>query len=218
MSRRQVWLEEISGNRVRIRNMSATVSFNIQGLCQVKAGGVVEQELPLVLELGSKVVRIQLAKEEETGKAIQSLERPTDLPLQASSEHAIPTLFLRSSPLPSDENAIEWLRAVMRVLQSAATDSDFFQQAAQAVVEMVHLDVGRVLTRGSGRLEARGDVLSDRDPRVAERPSEPTCHQPRLRGETNHLVRSIPAPGGLLEPGGSFVGGGCAGPRSSKAP
>jgi len=36
---------------------------------------------------------------------------------------------------------------MIQVLQSAASDADFFDKAAQAVVEVVHLDLGRVLTR-----------------------------------------------------------------------
>ena len=35
---------------------------------------------------------------------------------------------------------IRWLRAVMDVLQAAATSSDFFEKAAAAAVEMVGLD------------------------------------------------------------------------------
>ncbi len=38
-----------------------------------------------------------------------------------------------------------WLRAAMDVLQSAAGSADFFERAARAVVELVHLDSGRVL-------------------------------------------------------------------------
>ena len=49
--------------------------------------------------------------------------------------------------MPDVEGVIGWLRAMIRVLQSAACDADFFQKAAQAVVEVVRLDLGRVLTR-----------------------------------------------------------------------
>src|SRR5262249_34287059 len=38
-------------------------------------------------------------------------------------------------------------RAMIRVLPSAACDTDFFQKAAQAMVEVVRLDLGRGLTR-----------------------------------------------------------------------
>src|SRR5207248_122322 len=44
-----------------------------------------------------------------------------------------------------------WLRATMGVLQSAASSSDFFQKAAQAVVDIVGCDSGRVLLLEGGR-------------------------------------------------------------------
>src|SRR5205085_9051050 len=84
---------------------------------------------------------------EDGGSAIQSLETPTDWPLTgAEDDSRFSTLDLRSSPVPDVEGVIGWLRGMVRVLQSAACDADFFQKAAQAVVEVVRLDLGRVLT------------------------------------------------------------------------
>jgi adenylate cyclase len=40
---------------------------------------------------------------------------------------------------------VRWLRAVMGVLESAASSADFFDKAAQTVVDIVGLDSGRVL-------------------------------------------------------------------------
>ena len=45
------------------------------------------------------------------------------------------------------EYVIRWVKATMGVFQSAATDSDFFQKAAQAVVDVGHMDTGRILVR-----------------------------------------------------------------------
>ncbi|HMF12018.1 MAG TPA: adenylate/guanylate cyclase domain-containing protein, partial [Gemmataceae bacterium] len=51
---------------------------------------------------------------------------------------------------------VRWLQAAMGVLQSAAGDSEFFQRAARAVVDLVGLDSCRVLLRekGNWRLQA----------------------------------------------------------------
>jgi len=102
----------------------------------------------LVLVLGSKVVRIQEATHDEAGRVIQSLEKPPDLSLAALAEESrFTSLEFVSAQVPGVERVIGWLRAMIRVLQSAASDADFFEKAAQAVVEVVHLDLGRVLTR-----------------------------------------------------------------------
>ena len=55
------------------------------------------------------------------------------------------------------ESLVRWLQAIIGVLQTAASSSDFFQRAAQAVVEIVGLDTGRVLIldHEEWRVEAR---------------------------------------------------------------
>jgi adenylate cyclase len=45
----------------------------------------------------------------------------------------------------------EWLRGMIRVLESSAGGADLFQKAAQAVVKVGGLDMGRVLTRDGDR-------------------------------------------------------------------
>jgi adenylate cyclase len=151
ISRRLAWLEEVSGRWVLIRNLSAHVSFGVEGGSQVKPGCECEAELPVVLTLGTKVVRIEHSAHEEHEKIVQSLDHPTDFRLGASSEESpFSTLNLSASAVPDAAGVIGWLRAMIRVLQSAACDVDFFQKAAQAVVEVVRLDLGRVLTRDGG--------------------------------------------------------------------
>src|SRR5205814_2656377 len=44
------------------------------------------------------------------------------------------------------EELIDWLQTAMDVFQSAASSRDFFRQAADALVTMVGLDTGGVLT------------------------------------------------------------------------
>jgi adenylate cyclase len=152
ISRRLARVERLSARRVLIRNISAHVSFGLEAGPQLKPGRGHEAELPVVLTLGTKVVRIQKATPEETGGAIQSLEKPTDFPLpQPGEESPLRTLDLQASSVPDVAAVLGWLRGMIRVLQSAACDADFFQKVAQAVVEIVRLDLGRVLTRnGNG--------------------------------------------------------------------
>ena len=150
VSRRLAWLEQVSSHSVLIRNLSAHVAFTVDGGPQLKPGSEYEAEFPIVLTLGNKVVRIQRAVEpdEKTAGALQSLERPTDfLAPNTSGESHFSTLNLTSSAMPDISSVIGWLRAMIKLLHSAACDADFFQKAAQAVVEVVRLDLGRVLTR-----------------------------------------------------------------------
>jgi adenylate cyclase len=147
-SRRLAGVEPISAQRVRVRNLSAHVSFGVEDGPQLKPGQECQADLPVVLVLGKKIVRVQRAAGGNGGGGIQSLEEPTDFPLSdADDDSPITTLNLSSSALPDVAGVIGWLRVMIRVLQSAAGDADFFQKAAQAVVEIVRLDIGRVLAR-----------------------------------------------------------------------
>jgi adenylate cyclase len=148
LSRRLAWLEQVAGGAVRVRNLSAKVTFSIDGGRQIAPGGECEVQLPLVLQFGKRVVRVQQAVPDEDGSIIQSLERPTAFPSDLATERSqLATLGLHSIAVPDANGLIEWLRVMIRVFQSAASDADFFQQAAAAVVEVVRLDQGRVLTR-----------------------------------------------------------------------
>src|SRR5262249_894131 len=51
------------------------------------------------------------------------------------------------------EEVVKWLQTTMEVLQSAANSASFFEKAAQAVVDIVGLDRGRVLIYEDGEWE-----------------------------------------------------------------
>jgi adenylate cyclase len=152
ISRRLAWVEDRPAGRLLVRNLSAHVSFGVEGAARLRPGQECEAVLPLVLIFGGQVVRIQAVDLGDSMSAIQSLENPTDLPFIEKDEVTpIAPLNLQATTAPDLTGVIGWLRAVIRVLQSAAGDSDFFQKAAQAMVEVVHLDLGRVLTREGDR-------------------------------------------------------------------
>ena len=217
VSRRLAWVERVSPRRVRIRNFSDDVAFGVEGGLQLKPGSECEVEFPVVLTLGNKVVRIQRAVEDNNTSVIQSLEKPTDF-LHANVEPEVPfsTLNLSSSALPDMSSVIGWLRAMIRLLQSAANDADFFQKAAQAVVEVVGLDIGRVLTRdGDGwktvaLFPTRATTTTRTTPRAGW-----SC--PRSAREADLLVRPARDRRGLLEPRRRLVGRGGAGAGSFRA-
>jgi adenylate cyclase len=148
ISRRLAWLEETSNGRLLVRNLSTHVSIGIEGGSLIKPGAECETELPVVLKCGSIVVRIQTAEKEDVGHAIQSLDQPLEPPsIEPVDASRFKTLNLQAFAALDVEEVIGWLRTMIGVLQSAAGDTGFFQRAAQAAVEVVSLDRGRVLTR-----------------------------------------------------------------------
>ncbi len=148
LSRRLVRIEERAGNAVVVRNISEKVTFSLEGGRPIAPGGEIETHLPVILQFGRRIVRIQKSTQDEEASVIQSLERPTAFPSELSEGRPhLATLALPSVAVPDADGLIEWLRVMIRVFQSAACDADFFQQAAAAVVEVVRLDQGRVLAR-----------------------------------------------------------------------
>jgi len=179
LSRRLAWLEERAGGKVLVRNVSAKVTFCLDGARQVAPGGECEVQLPVVLQFGRRVVRIQKTTQQDEGTVIRSLERPTAFPAALADDRShLATLAFPSIAVPDADGLIEWLRVMIRVFQSAACDADFFQQAAAAVVEVVRLDRGRVLIRERGEWVTAAS--SDRSPALAgkyELPSRMVLHR-----------------------------------------
>jgi adenylate cyclase len=149
VSRRQVRIESAPDGRVRIKNISTNVPFNLGNGRPVKQGTDLIVELPVLLKFGKRSVHLQDPSETGPGGPIQSLSEPTLVPAAYESGRSIlGNLNLHSTGPFEVEAVIHWLEATMEVLQSAASDSEFFQKAAQAAVELVALDSARVAVRG----------------------------------------------------------------------
>jgi adenylate cyclase len=114
-----------------------------------------ELPAPVVLTLGKRTVVVQPLV---PVPALQSLPEvaapPGSIGLELSE---FSTLAQSAADLVSGRAIMRWLRTVLDVLQSAASSSDFFERAAQAVVQLVGLDSGQVLLlqQGEWRPQAR---------------------------------------------------------------
>jgi adenylate cyclase len=153
VSRQHARVQPIAIGRVRIENLSAKVGFtasnNRLGQSRVlKPGQDWEVDLPVALGFGTKVVSFQALGDSEAEALLQSLENPAPRPFEEGVSLSQPSgRTIGISDSLKGEIAIPWLKAVMGVLQSAATDFDFFEKAARAVVDLAGMDSGRVLAR-----------------------------------------------------------------------
>src|SRR5262249_22444682 len=118
----------------------------------VPAGG-------LVVRLGSsRVVRLQSkAPEQPEGYSIETLPASTIPPEEfARVVSGRPSrLVLPAAPAMDNEALIGWLQLALGLLQSAANSLDFFDRAAQAIVDLAGMDTGRVLLWENGRYQER---------------------------------------------------------------
>jgi adenylate cyclase len=150
ISRKHVFLEPLASGYIRVRNLSETNPVQIGGGGQIAPHETCELFVPVRLVLGTKAIDVEDVGETDPDK-LQSLMHHTLLPgdLQAARA-ACSTAMLPSLADAETEKLLNWMQSVTAVLHSAAGSADFFDRAAQCLVDLVHLDCGRVLLREPG--------------------------------------------------------------------
>jgi adenylate cyclase len=170
VSRRHALVEPLADGRLRVANVSSANTIRLEDGA-LPPGANRELRIPCHFVLGFHEVRIRQAEANPTQTdpaELRTLPRPTPpgalsgvIPHggkgsvgQASGPPTSPSLSALPLAALDDQASISlvaWLQAVASVLQSAATNEDFFDRAASAVVELVAMDSGRVLVYDAGQ-------------------------------------------------------------------
>jgi adenylate cyclase len=168
VSRKHALLEPLPSGRVRLTNLSTKVAIGLpQG---ANLGPAREQEitLPAELTLGQKKVCVEETSVLEP--PLQVLPDATMRPGQSLSGVPRLSALTRTAQKSGGLEVASlgrWLQATMAVLQSATNSTEFFNKAAQAVVDLVGLDSGRVLLLDKDEWKAAAVKTA---PRVVIRP------------------------------------------------
>ncbi len=147
VSRQHAQLDPSGPGTLRLKNVSAKVPIRLQDNTELMPGADCELVLPTVITLGRKVIRVLEVAPDDL--QFQSLPEATSPGVSMATPTVLTSLNIPGQNINFEE-IITWLKAAMGVLQSAATSHDFFEKAAQAVVETVGLDTGRVLLLEGG--------------------------------------------------------------------
>jgi adenylate cyclase len=151
ISRRHVRIDPLDDERLRLTNLSQTLAVRFPDGKELKPGDTTELDVPIVMALDRKTIRIQSPERESD--QLFSLVNATAAPgSPAASAPKLSTIVAQREGTSglNIEEIVTWLQAAMDVLQAAAGSSDFFQKAARAVVELVDMDTGRVLVLRNG--------------------------------------------------------------------
>jgi adenylate cyclase len=143
IGRHHALLEPLPTGKVRLSNGTREAPIKFLDRPDLPGGMSCEVNLPILMILGTRRVQVQSAAVPD----LHTLRRATHPPRAAGPGSSVrfPALSQRGgSPLDYRE-LVEWVHTVMDVLQAAADSNDFFQVAAQAVVDMVDLDSCKVL-------------------------------------------------------------------------
>jgi adenylate cyclase len=158
VSRKQALLELRPPGRIQVTNLSKTIPITVENGPVLSPGEVRELAVPINMTLGTVVVGVEVV--DPQAKPLQSLPDVTPSPNQSlSSLQLFPGLLnpkARKGAVDEQQREVlRWLQTSMSVFQSAATSSDFFQKAAQAIVEIAGLDTGGILLLNGQEWEIR---------------------------------------------------------------
>lgn len=151
ISRRHLSIEPEEG-RVRVRNRSRQ-SLRMPDGQKLEPDEGRLMDLPALFAVGARAVRLERPGSEAL--EIQALAEPTLLPGATIMPVARPSLDLAQFSDRETELLVRWLQTATGVMQAAATSTEFFPRAAQAMVDLVGLDSGRVLMLEKGEWRIR---------------------------------------------------------------
>ncbi len=218
ISRSHLRIEPISEQHFEAANLSThnVVSLGVgPPLPPAKSG---QFTLPALFKIGDAAIWLEQANDAE--QHLETLSRPT-LPPKAggplgvtesvsfrtdrAAAQALPSLLAGPAAergLPDirkegQDSIVAWLQAVIEVLQSAASSTDFFERAAAAIVKLVGLDSGCVLSLDGEKWLTRAQSFSSPQLEAsgAARPSA------RILARMQHEKRTYwqtPAAGGAI--------------------
>ena len=142
ISRKHLLLELQPDGTLQLRNLDLRIPLRLSEGGEVQPGASHEVTRQAAFNVGNRVIRVQRNEPDEGH--FQSLAQVTRPPSSRPASSPLVSLAVPPGGIDS-KMLVPWLQATMGVFQSAASSAEFFQKAAQAVVEMVGLDVGRVL-------------------------------------------------------------------------
>jgi adenylate cyclase len=166
-SAQQLEIEEISEGRVRLKNLSARVVVALLSTGEnLEAGATCESALPVKLKAGKTIIEVETGADQEISESLVTIAPPVagrvrpptglQMPIGADKTVALPAAEWPSASLsglsevPGLERLTRWFETVVTVQRSAASSDVFFQETARAVVELIGLDCGLILSRKEG--------------------------------------------------------------------
>src|SRR5262245_30548169 len=143
VSKDHMRVEELPNGDVRVENLSQKQPIIISAREQVPPGAAEVLAVPLRLRLGDTTIDVEPAfPETPHSDQLQTIA----VPVRARPDSQRLSLTqLGGSPAP--EVLAQWFETVLSVQRAAAGSPEFYQQTAQALVDLVGMDRGLVLLR-----------------------------------------------------------------------
>ncbi|MBL8797927.1 MAG: GAF domain-containing protein, partial [Planctomycetia bacterium] len=147
VSKDHVRVEELANGLVRVENLSQRGPVALPGNQALPPGQRRDLTLPCRLGIGDTTIDIDVPQADGVERdLLQTVTMPAMPRLRGDCRATILNLgAMPESATP--ETMTSWVEAAIAVLQAAPGSPEFYQQAAQAMVDLIGLDRGLVLLR-----------------------------------------------------------------------
>jgi signal transduction histidine kinase len=136
----RVW--ELPDGRLRVENLSQKAPIWLSANSSILPGGSFDLELPARLNVGDSIIDIEAALDDTLRREhLATVAQPVRI---LGGSRPVLSNLGRS---PSPETLVSWFETVCAVQRAAPGTPEFYQQIAQALVDLVGLDRGLVLLR-----------------------------------------------------------------------
>lgn len=161
-SAHQLRVEAMPGSQVNLTNMSTRVPVELSDGSKLDPGTTLAHSLPVRMNVGRTVIEI---KADSGPDPYQTIAQPIALSVRSGlglpglrEVKAVPTpsgewtpaKLSELSDVPSVDQLTRWFETVVTIQQSAASSDEFFEETARAVVNLIGLDCGMILTKQDG--------------------------------------------------------------------
>ncbi len=144
VSRNQLTLEELPDGRVRVENLSERIKVEPIDDLPIDIKEQRAFRLPVCLMVGYTRIEIEPVLDDSLDK--ESLMTISE-PLRGLSSNRLGRPLSALGDAPAPEVIAHWLETVITLQAAAAGATEFYDEVAQALVELVGLDLGLVLLR-----------------------------------------------------------------------
>jgi signal transduction histidine kinase len=148
VSKDHVRIEELPSGQIRVENLSTKQPIVLPGNQTIPPGGRRDLALPNRLNVGDTSIDVEALSSDsvqrDTLQTVAAPAKPRRLPSAGESPSVMVLDMLKTTSL---ENMTQWFEAVINVLRAVPGSPEFYNQTAQAMVDLIGLDRGLVLLK-----------------------------------------------------------------------
>jgi adenylate cyclase len=158
VSKDHVRVDELTGGRVRVENLSARNSIRLADNSVIPVGQSRDLDTPTRVVVGETAIDVDFVADTTAEGPLETIASPHSSKILAGpAQHSL--LDLGRTPTP--ETLTHWFETVIAVQRAAAGSPEFYAQTAKAIVSLVGLDRGMVILRRGGRWAAHARYPDD---------------------------------------------------------